>query len=178
MRSITAGHLLAILSIVLAGCTGAPSLNGSLNAKDLAGCNQLSDMPDDRDLADPAQMKLIKQGKEHYRRGEYGLAENAFRKATEDKAFGAASMSRVATLEGWYGLAASYDQLRRFDLADPVYAHIRKTYGDSVTYYNNYGYSLELRGDEAGARAEYEKAMRMSPNCQITRNNLQTLDTK
>lgn len=176
MRSITARHVLPLLSMVLAACAEMGPLNQNLKAKDSAGCNQLSEMANDRNLADPAQLKLIKEGKEHYRRGEYGLAENKFRKATEDTGFGAASLSRVATLEAWYGLAASYDQLRRFDLADPVYAHIRKTYGESVTYYNNYGYSLELRGDDAAARAEFEKAMRLAPNCQITRNNLDTLN--
>lgn len=176
MGRITGRHVLGLLSLLLAGCAEMPALNQSVTAKELSGCNQLSDMPNDRDLADPAQLKLIKEGKEHYRRGQYGLAENSFRKATEDTAFGAAGASRVATLEAWYGLAASYDQLRRFDLADPIYAHIKKTYGESVTYYNNYGYSLELRGDDAAARAEFEKAMRLAPGCQITRNNLDTLN--
>jgi Flp pilus assembly protein TadD len=134
-------------------------------------------MADDRASADPRQLKLVSEAKESYRKGQYGVAEAKFRKATEDTAFGLSSTSRVATLEAWYGLAASYDQLRRFDLADPVYAHIKDTYGESVPYLNNYGYSLRLRGDTAGARKEFEKAMRIAPTCQITRNNLAALES-
>lgn len=178
MRSTTARRGLPLICIVLAGCTGLDTLNSHSTATDFGSCTQLGDLMDDRSRADPAQLALISEAKEHYRRGEYGLAENQFRKATEDAAFGANSKSRVAMLEAWYGLAASYDQLRRFDLADPIYAHIRKTYEESVTYYNNYGYSLELRGDDRAARAEYNKAIRLAPDCEISRNNLKSLSSK
>lgn len=172
----TARRGLPLLFVLLAGCAEMSSLNSSSAGTDLGSCSQLSDLVDDRHRADPVQLALVTEAKEHYRRGEYGLAEEKFRKATEDAAFGANSKSRVVMLEAWYGLAASYDQLRRFDLADPVYAHIRKTYGESVTYYNNYGYSLELRGDKAGAAAEFRKAIRLAPECQISRNNLNSLN--
>ena len=167
-------HLL-LLAVLLAGCGQTPSLDRTQTKSELSGCKLLDTMADDRASADPRQLKLISEAKESYRKGEYGVAEAKFRKATEDTAFGMASTSRVATLEAWYGLAASYDQLRRFDLADPVYAHIRSNHGESVTYFNNYGYSLRLRGDTAGARREFEKAMRLAPTCQITRNNLEAL---
>lgn len=176
MGRLSARRGLAILPIILAGCTELATLNTHSTATDLGSCSQLSDLMDDRNRADPAQLALIREAKEHYRRGEYGLAEQTYRKATEEASFGANSNSRVAMLEAWYGLAASYDELRRFDLADPIYAHIRKTYGESVTYYNNYGYSLELRGDKAAARAEYNKAIRLAPDCQISRNNLKSLN--
>lgn len=168
-------HSLLLAVLLLAGCGEMPSLERTQAKSELSGCKLLDTMADDRANADPRQLKLISEAKESYRKGQYGVAEAKFRKATEDAAFGMSSTSRVATLEAWYGLAASYDELRRFDLADPIYAHIKDTYGESVTYFNNYGYSLKLRGDTAGARKEFEKAMRIAPACQITRNNLAAL---
>ncbi|TMJ35509.1 MAG: tetratricopeptide repeat protein, partial [Alphaproteobacteria bacterium] len=54
----------------------------------------------------------IRMGKVHFRNGDYGLAEQKFRKAVE---------VTPKDAEAWLGLAASYDQLRRFDLADNAY---------------------------------------------------------
>lgn len=176
MRISPAAHILLLACVVLAGCAELPNLEKKPAQVELSGCTLRDTIPDDRDRADPQQLKLISEGKAHYRSGQYGLAENSFRKATEETLFGKASGSRLATIEAWYGLAASYDQLRRFDLADPVYDHIKATYGESVTYYNNYGYSLKLRGDNAKARAEFEKAMQVSPTCQISRNNLNSVN--
>ena len=136
-----------------------------------------SQIADDRSQATPEQLRHIAEGKAHYRRAEYGQAEENFRKAVEEADFGKRIGSRVALLEGYYGLAASYDQLRRFDLADPVYEHIESEYGESATYYNNRGYSLQLRGDKAGAQAAYEKAAALAPGCGITRNNIAALSS-
>src|SRR5438067_3386871 len=52
-------------------------------------------------------------GKRHFRANNFGLAERYFRRAVE-KAPG--ETRRDA--EAWLGLAASYDRLRRFELAD------------------------------------------------------------
>ena len=51
--------------------------------------------------------------KKYFRQGSYGLAERHFRKAVE---------LHPRDAEAWLGLAASYDRLRRFDLADRAYA--------------------------------------------------------
>src|SRR5262249_18841631 len=51
----------------------------------------------------------LRMGKVYFREGNYGLAEEKFRKAVE---------VTPKDAEAWLGLAASYDQLRRFDLAD------------------------------------------------------------
>jgi len=48
-------------------------------------------------------------GKKYFRQGSYGLAERQFRKAVE---------LHPKHAEAWLRLAASYDRLRRFDLAD------------------------------------------------------------
>ncbi len=60
-------------------------------------------------------------GKRHYRANNFGLAERYFRRAVEK---GPGDTSRDA--EAWLGLAASYDRLRRFELADRAYAHAAK----------------------------------------------------
>jgi tetratricopeptide (TPR) repeat protein len=51
-------------------------------------------------------------GKKYYRSNNYGIAEKHFRRAVE---------SHPRDAEAWLGLAASYDRLRRFDLADRAY---------------------------------------------------------
>ena len=51
-------------------------------------------------------------GKQHFRQENYGLAEHYFRRAAE---------SHPRDAEAWIGLAAAYDRLRRFDLADRAY---------------------------------------------------------
>lgn len=169
-------HFLLFLGFAaLGGCAQTPRFDEQAAGPELSDCTSLGNVSNDRDLADPKQLKLISEGKEHYRRGEYGLAEQSFRLATETAAFGQNGGSRVAALEAWYGLAASYDQLRRFDMADPIYDHIKSEYGTSVTYYNNYGYSLEMRGEAAKARMEFQRATELAPRCQISRNNLNSV---
>ena len=51
-------------------------------------------------------------GKRHYREKNYGLAEQHFRRAAE---------TTPRDGEAWLGLAASYDRLKRYDLADRAY---------------------------------------------------------
>ena len=86
---------------------------------------------------------------EHFGRGSFGLAERYFRDAVE-------KAPRDAT--AWVGLAASYDRLRRFDLADQAYAQAIKLTGETVQILNNQGYSLMLRGDLDGARRKFLKS--------------------
>jgi Flp pilus assembly protein TadD len=51
-------------------------------------------------------------GKKYFRTINCGLAEKHFRAAVE---------KHPRDAEAWIGLAASYDRLRRFDLADRAY---------------------------------------------------------
>ncbi|MBN8964891.1 MAG: tetratricopeptide repeat protein, partial [Rhizobiales bacterium] len=51
-------------------------------------------------------------GKKYFRQGSYGMAERHFRKAVE---------LHPRDAEAWVGLAAAYDRMRRFDLADRAY---------------------------------------------------------
>ena len=82
-------------------------------------------------------------GKSQFRDANYGLAEKHFRKAVE---------LRADNSEAWMGLAASYDQLGRFDFADRAYDQLLKVAGRQPQIVNNMGYSQLLRGNGKQAR--------------------------
>lgn len=86
----------------------------------------------------------LAQGKAQFREANYGLAEKHFRKAVELKADNA---------EAWMGLAASYDELGRFDFADRAYGQLLKVAGRKPQIVNNMGYSQLLRGNRKKAKA-------------------------
>lgn len=77
--------------------------------------------------------------------------------------------------EAWLGLAASYDRVRRFDLADRAYREAGRLIGDHAEYYNNIGYSYLLRGDAAKARSNFLKAHELDPTSVTVSNNLDML---
>lgn len=105
-------------------------------------------------------------GKKYYRSGSYGLAEKYFRRAVETHAQDA---------EAWLGLAAAYDQLRRFDLADRAYAQAIRIAGPTVEIVNNQGYSLMLRGKYREAAAKFAQASVKAPENQYVKNNIRLL---
>jgi Flp pilus assembly protein TadD len=106
-------------------------------------------------------------GKKHYRAANYGLAEGHFRRAVE---------SHPRDAEAWLGLAASYDRLRRFDLADRAYKETIAIIGETPEVLNNKGYSYILRGDYPRARGILLAAQAKDPNSPYIRNNLELLD--
>jgi len=105
-------------------------------------------------------------GKRYFRVGNYGMAERYFRTATE---------THPRDAESWLGLAASYDRLRRFDLADRAYGEAIKLAGATVEILNNQGYSYMLRGDYGRARAKLDQARGIDPNNRFVQNNLALL---
>jgi Flp pilus assembly protein TadD len=108
-------------------------------------------------------------GKEHYRAGNYGLAELHFRRASEASASNA---------EAWLGLAAAYDQLKRFPLADRAYRQVLKLAGPTPEVLNNRGYSYLLRGDLRRASQDLTAAAAADPDNERIRNNLRALDAR
>jgi tetratricopeptide (TPR) repeat protein len=106
-------------------------------------------------------------GKKYFRQGSYGLAERHFRKAVE---------LHPRDAESWIGLAASYDQLKRFDLADRAYAQVIKIVGPTPEVMNNQGFSYMLRGDYRRARTTLLAAQAKDPKSQHIANNLRLLD--
>lgn len=106
-------------------------------------------------------------GKKYFRQGSYGMAERHFRKAVE---------LHPQDAESWLGLAASYDRLRRFDLADRAYAQVVRLVGATPEILNNQGFSYLLRGDYARARATLLAAQAKDPASPFIENNLLLLE--
>ncbi len=120
--------------------------------------------------ADPADAAPVSEdlglGRKHFTAGEYGLAEKHFRLAVE---------ASPEDAEAWLGLAAAYDQLKRFDLADPAYAETVKLVGETAEVLNNRGYSHMLRGEFRKARRDLRRAARRDPENPQIKANLQLL---
>jgi Flp pilus assembly protein TadD len=106
-------------------------------------------------------------GKKYYRSNNYGIAEKHFRRAVE---------SHPRDAEAWLGLAASYDRLRRFDLADRAYGQAVGILGPTAEILNNQGYSYMLRGDYKRAHAALVAAQRKDPTNKFVQNNLRLLE--
>ncbi len=116
-----------------------------------------------RPLAGDEDLRL---GKEHFRNANYGLAEKHFRQAVE---------ASQDNLEGLVGLAAAYDQLGRFDLADRAYKEALRIAGPTSAILNNRGYSYFLRRDFKRAKQDFELALRKDPENTMARRNMDLL---
>lgn len=106
-------------------------------------------------------------GKRHYRERNYGLAEQHFRRAVE-------KLPRDG--EAWLGLAASYDRLRRYDLADRAYREALAIFGPRPEVINNIGYSYLLRGNLRKARQKFAEAQAKDPENPTIANNIALVD--
>ena len=106
-------------------------------------------------------------GRMNFRQGNYGLAERYFRRAVE---------SGPREAEAWLGLAASYDRLHRFDLADRAYGRLIGLSGRTPEILNNQGYSYMLRGDFRHAREILAEAQAKDPANPYIANNLALLE--
>ena len=109
----------------------------------------------------------VEVGKKQYRAGNYGDAEKHFRRAVE---------SSPRDIEAWVGLAAAYDRLKRFDLADRAYEQAIKLVGPRPEILNNQGYSYILRGDLKRARDKLMAAAARDPANPYIQNNIALLE--
>src|SRR6185312_2482446 len=148
----------------------------------LAGCeNTLRDAaivaPVDPAPADPVQEPTdvkyypsdqpVRLGLEQFNRGNYGIAQRYFKDGVE---------KAPKDVTAWTGLAASYDRLRRFDLADQAYAQAIRLGGETIQILNDEGYSNMLRGNLNAARRKFEKAYSLDPGNPVIANNLELLN--
>ena len=147
----------------------------------VSGCGSLSErfvlgaeaVPTTATVEEPADIKYypsdepLRMGMEYFGRGNYGLAERYFRDAVE-------KAPRDAT--AWTGLAASYDRLRRFDLADRSYAQAIKLTGETIQLLNNQGYSFMMRGNYVRARQKLQRAYELDPANPVVINDLALLN--
>ncbi len=109
----------------------------------------------------------LRLGLEYFNRGIYGVAERYFRDAVE---------KAPRDVTAWVGLAATYDRIGRFDLADRAYSAAVKLAGNTIEILNNQGYSHMLRGDYAAARKKFLQAYAREPNNPTVLNNLKLLN--
>src|SRR5215471_11631070 len=110
----------------------------------------------------------LKLGLEYFNRGDFGLAARHFEKA-----------AALAPKDGtaWVGLAASYDRIGRFDLADRAYKRALRLVGETTALLNNQGYSYMLRGKLVEARRKFLRAYEREPNNPTVINNLELLNS-
>lgn len=156
------------------------ALAGALCAA-LGACSSLREAkalpPEAADAAVPTAMAaapdVVKDdlalGKSHFRAGHFGLAEMHFRRAVE---------TSPRDPEAWLGLAASYDQLKRYDLADRAYRQALAITGPSAAFLNNRGYSHLLRGDIRRASQDLSSAAAQDPDNEFIQNNLTLLEAR
>jgi Flp pilus assembly protein TadD len=109
----------------------------------------------------------LTEGKAQFREANFGLAEKHFRKAVELKADNA---------EAWMGLAASYDELGRFDFADRAYDQLLRVAGRKPQIVNNMGYSQLLRGNRKKAKALLLEAKAGMADATVVNANLALLN--
>lgn len=167
---IVVGRMLVIAasSLWLAACTtdGTTLATGDLKTP---GADAFAAAP-----AEEGESKIlgndptddVSLAKKQYRVENYGMAERYFRHAVEQ---------HPRDAEAWLGLAATYDQLRRFDFADRAYAQAIAMVGPTVEVLNNQGYSYMLRGDYARAREKLAAAQRKAPDNKYVLNNIRLL---
>ena len=175
--------LSAVCLIWLAGCettsksdnpfvklglpSGASQPDGDTTGSVLAQATPPDAPPQTPELLGTDPNDDLSIGKKYFRQGSYGLAERHFRKAVE---------LHPRDAESWLGLAASYDRLRRFDLADRAYGQAIKIAGATPEVMNNRGFSYMLRGDYGRARTTLLAAKAKDPNSPYIANNLRMLD--
>lgn len=109
----------------------------------------------------------LQLGKKYFRSNNFGLAEKSFRTAVE---------KHPNDAEAWLGLAASYDRLRRFDLADRAYQQVLRLVGRTPEVLNNLGFSYLLRGDYARAQKIFREAQAKDPHNPYIEANIHLLE--
>ena len=158
----------AVTAVILSGCMARPSDVDVTNS--VIGYEPIGDSPS---LAPASRLKASRDGiadlnlgKRHYRERNFGLAEKHYRRAAE---------RAPQDPETWIGLAATYDQLGRFDLADRAYEQAILLVGPTPEILNNQGYSYMLRGDFETAEKKLKKAESKAPANKYIQANLKLL---
>lgn len=135
----------------------------------LAGCSTTTSIGEDATIAavQTPGANDVQLASKHFSEGSYGSASKHFKLAVDKE---------PKNPDAWLGLAASYDRLRRFDLADRAYASVRKLKGDTPEIMNNIGYSYLLRGKLGKARQFMSAAYSRNSTDPRIISNIETLN--
>ncbi|MGL4398161.1 MAG: tetratricopeptide repeat protein [Hyphomicrobium sp.] len=117
----------------------------------------------------PSTSSLVHEAKLQFAEGHYGLAVETYAKTVEADPLNG---------EAWLGLAASYDQIARFDQADKAYAKAQTLMGSTPSVLNNMGYSYLLRGNLDRARHTLSAAYRGDPGNPYILSNIDILNER
>jgi tetratricopeptide (TPR) repeat protein len=177
--------------MLLAGCTSSAKLSDFGKPGDAANTNTASADPGDTTgsivtqpaepgpsgepvapLAKPGFLgddpnDDLQLGKKYFRNNSFGLAQRSFQSAAE---------KHPNDAEAWVGLAASYDRLHRFDLADRAYSQAMRLVGRTPEILNDMGFSFMLRGDYARANKTLQEAQAKDPSNPYIQANLHLLE--
>jgi Flp pilus assembly protein TadD len=165
---VTRVLVLSAACLWLAGCETTKNGTASNGDGDVTGSiGPNGETPASTGLQGEEPSDDLNLGKKHYRENSFGLAEQHFRRAVE---------KGPKTVEAWIGLAASYDKLKRYDLADRAYDQAIRLAGPTPEILNNRGYSYLLRGDRLRARKTLLEAQAKDPGNPYIQNNLDLLD--
>ena len=152
--------LVVLLPALLAGCTKDNTVMRGFRSAEITGSIRTTGKEY------PTFAAAVLAGKSAFRSADYGLSQTAFQRAVELNA---------RSGEAWLGLAASYDRLRRFDMADRAYSQAHSILGERAEYYNNLGYSYLLRGDLRSARKNFGHARELDPDNVVVTHNVAML---
>ncbi|MFN0218625.1 MAG: tetratricopeptide repeat protein [Hyphomicrobium sp.] len=121
------------------------------------------------DPALPHTVNLVEEAQLQFTEGNFGRAVDTYAKTVE---------SDPLNPEAWLGLAASYDQVGRFDEADKAYAKVQELVGQTPSVLNNLGYSYLLRGKLEQSRDTLLAANRGDPGNPLILNNIDVLNQR
>lgn len=146
---------IAAIALPLAACSMAGLSthgNNRLQVAELSNANAYT-----------AQNALV-AARGHFRNSDFGKSASLYKRLVD---------LEPQSAEGYIGLSASYDRLRRFDLSDRVYASLYAITGSTAQYHNNLGYSFLLRGKLADALRQFRKAQQLAPGNVVIANNIE-----
>ena len=162
VRSVSRGLLaMAVIALPLMGCSSTQT-----NDVGAFGDGQLQAAADLPNVGSYPADRALTEARAHFRVNDFGYSAALYKRYLE---------LSPNDPEGYFGLAASYDRLRRFDLSDRVYASLFKLSGGTAQYYNNVGYSYLLRGDSATALINLRQASKLDPQNATVANNLRMI---
>lgn len=167
-----------VAGIVLSGCTssGISTHANAVDHKDTRYYRNQSERGIERyrkpgsdhvSLKGDKSKAFLAAGQEHFTAQNYGLAEQNFRKAVE---------ARSDNASAWLGLAASLDQLGRFEFSDRAYDQLVQLENNNARVLNNMGYSYLLRGDYQKARRYLDRAQNLDPGLEEVQGNIHLLE--